>query len=137
MVEEVEMEQQETLTLKVVKVVMAVIKEDLAVPHGQTHRIMLYLQEDKVLLGDNQEKDLRHKRHLVVKVVVGGLMLMAEMVEMVELLVLILIFGILLAAVAAVAAVPVVPVAGDLPELLEVPDRELKLGAQIRHKMVL
>ena len=41
MVAEVEMEQQETLTLKVVKVVMAVIKEDLAIPHGQTHRIML------------------------------------------------------------------------------------------------
>jgi hypothetical protein len=38
---EVEMEHQDSLTLKVVKVVMAVIKEDLAVPHGQTHRIML------------------------------------------------------------------------------------------------
>ena len=73
----------------------------------------------------------------MVKVVVGGLMLMVDLVEMVELLVLILIFGILLAAEAEAAVVPVVPVAGDLPEVLEVPDRELKLGAQIRHKMVL
>ena len=77
-----------------------------------------------------------HKRHLVVKVVVDGLMLMVEMVEMVELLVLILIFGILLAAVAEAVVVPVVPVAGDFPEPLELMDKELKLGAQIRHKVV-
>ena len=78
-----------------------------------------------------------HKRHLVVPVVVGQLMPMVDLVEMVELLVLILLFGVLLAAEAAVAVVPVVPVAGDFPEPLDLMDKELKLGAEIRQEMVI